>query len=50
MIFRDSEGRFFSKEEVASLSPQEIEVRGIHEYEKNQEKLLFDHMDEMITK
>ena len=46
-MYANSRGNFFTEEEVAALSPWEIEIYGIHVYEENQEKRLFDQMDEM---
>ncbi|AJF61764.1 TPA: hypothetical protein HA239_01660 [Candidatus Woesearchaeota archaeon] len=48
MLYVDNKGKFFSEEETAALSSWEIELRGIHAYEENLEKRLFNHMDDMI--
>jgi len=48
MLYADSKGKFLSPEEVALLSSSEIEERGIKKYEENEDKRLFNLMDEMI--
>lgn len=49
MLYVDKNGRKITKHEIATLSPQEIELRGIREFEQDQDKQLFELKDEMLT-
>jgi len=48
MRYTDRNGKFFTEEEVADLSSSDRKIMGIQEFDEDQEKKLFDHMDEML--
>ena len=58
MLYVDNTIKFYSEEEAANPSSWDYQIKGVHVYEENkgkqlvewdQEKHLFNQMDEMIS-